>query len=78
MDNIRHIILENFSKIARKKVNVNDVIRDLNIDSLDIAEIIVLAEEQFNITIFDEEILKISKISDVINLITKKLERKDK
>ncbi|WAM09508.1 hypothetical protein ONA24_05885 [Mycoplasmopsis cynos] len=45
---------------------------------MDIAEIIVLAEEQFNITIFDEEILKISKISDVINLITKKLERKDK
>ena len=47
---------------------------DLGLDSLGVVETLMLCEEEFNIKFTDDEIAKIVKVSDLVNLIDKKLE----
>jgi acyl carrier protein len=46
---------------------------DLNADSLDLVELIMKLEEEFDITITDEEAEKISKVSDAVEFIEERL-----
>lgn len=47
---------------------------DLGIDSLDIMEIIAIAEHQFNCDISDEEACRIKTVADLVNIIFAKKE----
>ncbi|BBU47909.1 phosphopantetheine-binding protein [Mycoplasmopsis felis] len=73
-EKISEIILDNFKKVSKKKVNINDNIRSLGVDSLDLAELIIEAEEKFNISISDAEILKLEYVKDIIELIQNKIQ----
>ncbi|AKF41321.1 acyl carrier protein (ACP) [Mycoplasmopsis canis UFG4] len=73
MENVKAKIIENFTRLARKKVVETDVVKDLKIDSLDLAEIIVLAEEEFNISISDQELMQIVTVQDVVDLVLSKV-----
>ena len=42
---------------------------DLGADSLDIVEMIMAVEEEFNIQVTDEEAEALAKVSDVVNFI---------
>ena len=42
---------------------------DLEADSLDIVELMMALEEEFNIEIPDEDVEKLSTVSDVVNYI---------
>ncbi|WP_435129237.1 phosphopantetheine-binding protein [Mycoplasma sp. 6243] len=76
MNEIKTKILENLKRLSKKKVNENDEIKSLEIDSLDLAELIIDAEDEFGISISDEEILNIKFVSDITNLITSKIQNK--
>ncbi|MBQ1219250.1 MAG: hypothetical protein IIX76_04735 [Bacteroidales bacterium] len=47
--------------------------RDLGADSLDLVEMIMVAEKTYNITIADEEAERVTTIADLSKLICKKL-----
>ncbi|WP_334687119.1 phosphopantetheine-binding protein [Mycoplasmopsis felis] len=53
---------------------MNDNIRSLGVDSLDLAELVIEAEEKFNISISDAEILKLEFVKDIIELIQNKIQ----
>ncbi|MCQ2382080.1 MAG: acyl carrier protein [Clostridia bacterium] len=44
---------------------------DLNADSLDLVELMMNLEEQYHITIADEDLVKMQTIGDVVDYITK-------
>nr|WP_027870508.1 acyl carrier protein [[Eubacterium] cellulosolvens] len=46
---------------------------DLGADSLDLYQIMIRVSEQFYITISSEEFEKVTKVSDVVDLIQKKV-----
>ena len=46
---------------------------DLNADSLDLVELMMNLEEQYHITIADDDLVKMQTIGDVVNYITKVL-----
>lgn len=48
---------------------------DLGFDSLDIMELIVVLEAQFNISISDQQAGQIQTVGDIINLINQKMKR---
>ncbi len=48
-------------------------INDLEADSLDIVELMMALEEEFNIEIPDEESEKISTVGDAVNFITENM-----
>ncbi len=50
------------------------LMQDLNLDSLDAVELTLALEEEFDISVSDEEVVRLDTISDVIELIQDKLE----
>lgn len=69
---IKEIVIKEFNKLTKsKKVKESDNIKDLEIDSLDFAELIINAEEMFEIQLPDSELTNLVTVNDVILLIEK-------
>ncbi|NLI61379.1 MAG: acyl carrier protein [Clostridiales bacterium] len=70
-DKIKGIIVEQLGVEADEVTLEASFIDDLGADSLDIVELIMALEEEFDMEIPDEEAEKISTIGDVIDYINK-------
>ncbi len=74
-ENLTNEICAAIAKQLRKPVTEDTLnIRlkeDLNADSLDLVELMMNLEEQYHITIADEDLVKMQTIGDVVNYITK-------
>lgn len=74
---IREIICQQFA-VAEEQINDDsDFAADLNADSLDIVELIMAFEEEFNIEIRDEDAENLTKVKDVYEYIEKKIAKKE-
>ncbi|MFI4853320.1 MAG: acyl carrier protein [Candidatus Makana argininalis] len=77
MNNIKDKVKKIVSKqFGIKKINISNKIslrNDLGADSLDMIELIMSLEENFNIIITDDESEKLNTIKELINLIKSKL-----
>ena len=49
----------------------SDIINDLGADSLDVVEMLMAVESEFNVTIPDEVAMEMKTIQDVVNFIEK-------
>ena len=68
-DKIREIIVEQL-KVDIDSVTMNtDLLKDLEADSLDAAEIFVAIEEEYDIEIPEEEADKFQKVADIVNYV---------
>ncbi|QDY88773.1 acyl carrier protein [Mycoplasma anserisalpingitidis] len=66
------MVIKEFNKLSKsKKVKESDNIKDLEIDSLDFAELIINAEDMFEIHLPDSELTNLVTVNDVILLIEK-------
>ena len=68
---------EKFIEMLKEKVNGKDVtlesnLKDLGIDSLDLVEIVLQAEEDFGITFSDEELNSFKAVKDVCKVLDEK------
>jgi acyl carrier protein len=54
----------------------SDFIEDLGADSLDLVELVMMFEDEFDIEIPDEEAEKIGTVGEAISTIKRKLEKK--
>ena len=68
---------EKFIKMLEEKVNGKVVtkesnLKDLGIDSLDLVEIVLQAEEEFNISFSDEELNSFKTVNDVCEVLDRK------
>ena len=70
--NIRDVILKELRKFSNKEISDDSNIKDLNIDSLDLLQLVVTLEKNMQISISDEELLSIKTVKDIINIINKK------
>lgn len=71
-------IYEKLSKIVKKFIKGKEItpeskLKDLGLDSLDIADILAAIEEEFGFKFEDEEMYSISTVEDLKNLIEKKM-----
>ena len=68
-DKIREIIVEQL-KVDIDSVTMNtDLLKDLEADSLDAAEILVAIEEEYDFEIPEEEADKFQKVADIVNYV---------
>ena len=68
-DKIREIIVEQL-KVDIDSVTMNtDLLKELEADSLDAAEILVAIEEEYDIEIPEEEADKFQKVADIVNYV---------
>jgi acyl carrier protein len=68
-DKVKEIIVEQLGVEAEDVTMEASFIDDLGADSLDIVELIMALEEEFNLEIPDEEAEKISTVGDVVEYI---------
>ena len=68
-DKIREIIVEQLGVSAEEVVPEASFIDDLGADSLDIVELVMALEEEYDMEISDEEAEKIRTVQDVVNYI---------
>ena len=68
-DKVRDIVVEQLGSEADKVTLESTFIDDLGADSLDIVELIMAFEEEFNVEIPDEAAEKIKTVQDVVNYI---------
>ncbi|CZT98098.1 acyl carrier protein [Plasmodium falciparum IGH-CR14] len=70
-DDIKKIISKQLS-VEEDKIQMNsNFTKDLGADSLDLVELIMALEEKFNVTISDQDALKINTVQDAIDYIEK-------
>jgi acyl carrier protein len=68
---ITELIADEFG-VEESQVTPNaDLMHDFAADSLDIMELVITLEEEFEIEVADEDVEKLKRVSDVIELVTK-------
>jgi len=71
MDRVKKIIVDQLG-VEESKINENSsFIDDLGADSLDIVELIMAFEEEFDVEIPDEDAEKIKTVGDAIKYLSK-------
>jgi len=68
-DKVKKIIAEKLSVELEEVVPQASFVDDLGADSLDLVELIMSMEEEFDIEISDEEAEKLVTVQDVLNFI---------
>ena len=69
-EKIRQLLAEQFGVEENTITMETSFTDDLNADSLDIVELIMVIEEEFEITINDDDVENVKTVGDVVNYIT--------
>ncbi len=70
-EKLKEILVSELQLDAADIVMEAELINDLGINSLELADLILLCEEQFNISIKDEDIHKFITVGDVVAYLEK-------
>jgi len=71
-ERVKNIICDQLAVEAEKVTAKASFIEDLGADSLDIVELVMTMEEEFDLDIPDEDAEKIKTVGDVVTYITSK------
>ena len=70
---IAEIVIERLSKASKnKEITLDGNLKELGLDSLDVVDLLMEMEEQFEIEFENEEMLSLKLVSDVVDTIVKK------
>ncbi|NMB07791.1 MAG: acyl carrier protein [Tissierellia bacterium] len=70
-EKIKNIIVEQFN-IEEDNISMETSFRDdLNADSIDLVELIMSLEDEFDLEVEDEEVENINTVGDAVNYINK-------
>ena len=73
------MIFEKIRKLLAEQINISqdeikmesDIINDLGADSLDVVEMLMAVDTEFNVTVPDEIAMEMKTIGDVVSFIEK-------
>ncbi len=71
-DKVKALISEQLNRPVEEVLEEKEVVKDLGADSLDIVEMLMSLEEEFNITVPEDEAVNIKTVGDIIALIESK------
>ncbi len=70
-EKVKKLLVENLGVSEDKITMESEIIKDLGADSLDLVEMLLSMEENFGITISDEETENIKTVKDIVDIIEK-------
>lgn len=71
-DKVKELIAQQLNKPVDEITDEKEVVKDLGADSLDVVEMLMSLEEEFNITVPEEDAVNIKTVGDIINVIEQK------
>ncbi len=72
MDKVREIVIATLNLDEEKLTPDADLIKDLEVDSIDVVELVMALEEEFGLSIPDEETEKLTTIAKIAAYIDEK------
>ena len=74
-EKVKKLLAEQLNIDAESIKPESNVIDDLGADSLDVVEMLMVLEDEFNVTVTDEESLKLKTVEDIVKLIDSKTDK---
>lgn len=71
-DKVKELISKQLNRPVEEIAEDKEVVKDLGADSLDVVEMLMSLEEEFNITVPEEDAVNIKTVGDIISLIDSK------
>ena len=71
-EKIKELIAKQLNKPVSEITDEKEVVKDLGADSLDVVEMLMNFEEEFDISVPESKAVKIKTVGDIIKLINKK------
>ena len=71
-DKVKELISKQLNRPIEEIAEDKEVVKDLGADSLDVVEMLMSLEEEFNITVPEEDAVNIKTVGDIISLIDSK------
>ena len=68
-DKVKKLLADQLNIDAGKITENSKVIDDLGADSLDVVEMLMTLEDEFNVTVTDEESVNLKTVGDIVKLI---------
>ena len=73
-EKVKNLLMEEL-RVEESKISLEaELANDLGVNSLELADLILLCEEKFNLTIDDEDLHKFITVGDVVNYLSQKAE----
>ena len=69
IDKVKELLAEQLNKPVEEITEEKEVVKDLGADSLDMVEMLMTLEEEFGITVPEEDAVNIKTVGDIIKLI---------
>ena len=73
-DKVRKIIVDQLDVEEDKVTEAASITDDLGADSLDVVDLVMSFEEEFDIEIPDDQVEKIKTVGDIVKIIEEKVE----
>ena len=65
-------IIANVAEVPSKKINLDtNLVKDLELESLDLVTLLSEFEEKYNITVEDKDIKNLQTVKDIVDYISK-------
>ena len=71
-EQVKEMLVEKLGVAPEKVTLESEIIKDLGADSLDVVEMLLSLEENFNVTVTDEQTDNIKTVKDIVDLIDNK------
>lgn len=71
-DKIRELIAKQLNKPLDSITDDKEIVKDLGADSLDVVEMLMNLEEEYNISVSEEEAANLRTVGDIIKVIDEK------
>ncbi len=71
-ESVKELIAKQLGKPIEQITDDKDVVADLGADSLDIVEMLMTMEEEFGVTIPEDDAVNIKTVGDIIKLLEAK------
>ena len=72
LEKVASLIAKQLNKSVSEITAEKEVVKDLGADSLDIVELVMTIEEEFNISVPEEEAIGIKTVGDIVNILDSK------
>ena len=78
LDKVKKLLSEQLNIAPESITEKSRVIDDLGADSLDVVEMLRVLEDEFNVTVTDEESMQLKTVGDIAKLIDGKTNKESK
>ena len=72
IDKVKELISKQLNRPADEITAEKEVVKDLGADSLDVVDMLMALEEEFSITVPEEDAVNIKTVGDIVRIIDEK------